>query len=117
MNSSAPPPDSTAVAKPPLRRWVLVPGALLLGYMVWQFPTWQRQAAVGAAYAARIGCSCRFIEGRDIANCTADFEPGMAMVSLDEIDGEQAVRASVPLIASRTARFEAGTGCVLQSDD
>ena len=93
-----------------------MPIVLVLGYLVWQFPTWQRQAAVGAAYGARMGCSCRFVEGRDIDSCTADFEPGMEMVSIEQIEDEPVVRASVPLIASRTARFEAGTGCLLEPE-
>lgn len=84
-------------------------------YAIWQFPTWKVQAEVGAAYGARMGCSCRFIEGRDLASCSSDFEPGMGMVSLSE--GEQTVTASVPLLASRTARLSSTTGCLLDPDD
>ncbi len=97
-------------------RWRLIAGAVLLALIVygaWQLPTWRAMAATGAAYGARIGCSCHFIEGRDIPSCMTDFEPGMEHVSLSAIDGEQGVRASVPLLASRTAHFHPGTGCML----
>ena len=94
--------------------------ALLLlavaGYAVWQFPTWSAMAETGAAYGARIGCSCRYVQGREIGSCPTDFEPGMEMVSLEDLPDQSAVRASVPLLASRTARYEGATGCVLVED-
>lgn len=93
----------------------MVAGALLLilGYVFWQFPIWHAQAQLGTAYGARMGCSCRFVQGRDIASCRRDAEPGMEMVSIDDVPDAQAVEASVPLLASRTAHFEPGTGCLL----
>jgi hypothetical protein len=84
-----------------------------IGYALWQFPTWQALAETGAAYGARIGCSCRYVQGRDIGSCPTDFEPGMEIVSIEDLPEERAVRASVPLLASRTARFEGASGCVL----
>lgn len=85
----------------------------VLAVGVWQYPTLKAQAEVGAAYGARMGCSCRFVQGRDSASCRTDAEPGMEIVSMEDIEGERAVRASVPLLASRVARFEGATGCVL----
>ena len=111
---ATPAPTSRARAARPRWQWV---GAIILvlavAYAIWQFPTWQRLAATGSAYGARMGCSCRYIEGRSLASCATDFEPGMEQVSLAAIDGEQGVRASVPLLASRTAHFHPATGCVL----
>lgn len=109
--------DSPPVARP--RRWRLlaIPLLLLIAYAVWQFPTWKAQADIGAAYGARIGCSCRFVQQRDLASCARDHEPGMEMVSLSEVDGERAIEASVPLLASRIARFEGASGCILQPED
>ena len=40
----------------------------------------------------------------------------MEMVSIEDLPEERAVRASVPLLASRTARYEGATGCVLVDD-
>ncbi len=112
-------PYSTAVARKPLSRWTLAAAALLValaGYAVWQFPTWLALAETGAAYGARIGCSCRYVQGRDIASCPTDFEPGMELVSIEDLPDSRAVRASVPLLASRTARYEGATGCVLVAE-
>ncbi len=85
----------------------------LVGYALWLYPTLKAQAEVGAAYGARMGCSCRHVQGRDIASCATDAEPGMEIVSIADVEGERAVRASVPILASRVARYEGVTGCVL----
>lgn len=91
----------------------IVIGVLLLALLFWQLPYWRAQAATGAAYGARMGCSCHFVEGRAAATCPADFEPGMGLVSLSVDDEAKTATASVPLLASRTARFVAGSGCLL----
>ncbi len=72
------------------------------------------QATAGTAYGARVACSCRFIGGRDLADCEKDFEPGMGLVSLSEDEAAKSVTASVPLLASQTASFREGYGCVLE---
>lgn len=89
---------------------LLVTGLALL---VWNGPTIHAQAQLGAAYGARLGCSCRYVEGRAMGSCEADKEPGMALVSLTDRPDERGVEAHVPLLASRTARFKPGWGCLL----
>ena len=74
------------------------------------------QAEVGASYAARIGCSCRYVQGRDLDSCKSDFEPGMEIVSVADDVETRTVTGSVPLLASRSARLEGDSGCVLQDD-
>lgn len=71
-------------------------------------------ALTGAAYGARVGCSCRFVAGRPLGDCRKDFEPGMAMVMLSEDAAAKSVTARVPLLASQTATFREGSGCVLE---
>jgi hypothetical protein len=71
------------------------------------------QAIAGTAYGARVGCSCRYVGGRDLEDCLKDYEPGMEIVSLSEDPEAKSVTASVPLLASQTARFREGYGCVL----
>lgn len=71
-------------------------------------------AGVGTAFGARTACSCRYVAGRDLADCKKDFEPGMEMVFLRDDEDEKAVTAYVPLVASETARFRKGYGCVLE---
>ena len=74
-------------------------------------------AGVGTAFGARTACSCRYVAGRDLADCKQDFEPGMEMVFLSDDEDEKAVTAYVPLVASETARYRKGYGCVLEPWD
>ncbi len=66
---------------------------------------------LGVGYAARVACSCRHIGNRSLTDCRKDFEPGMEPIRLSENLKAKSVTASVPLIASRTARFDPLLGC------
>ena len=57
---------------------------MLLGLLAWNWTTLSARARLGAAYGARIGCSCRYVEGRAMGSCADDKEPGMALVTLTE---------------------------------
>lgn len=94
----------------------LIAAALLAGgfaLLLWSWPDLTARAEAGSAYGARIGCSCRYVQGRDMISCTGDMESGMEMVRLDDDPDEKSVTGSVPLMAKRTARFRPGFGCVL----
>ena len=93
--------------------WVILIAVMLTGYAVWKFPSFKAQAQLGASYAARIGCSCRYVQGRDIKSCEADFEPGMELISLTDDPETKSVIGRAPLLASRTARFTGASGCIL----
>jgi hypothetical protein len=69
------------------------------------------QLELGTAYAARVGCACRYIGNRPLKDCRKDFEPGMELIRLSENAAEKSVTASVPLLASRTTRFDPLLGC------
>lgn len=72
--------------------------------------------SAGTAYGARIGCSCHYVAGRPMGDCGKDLsEPGLGMVMLSADEEKQSVTASVPLLASQTAHFRKGWGCVLES--
>ena len=71
----------------------------------------------GTAYGARTACSCRYIAGRGLEDCEKDFEPGMEVVFLSENAEDKSVTARVPLIASATATYRDGFGCVLEPWD
>ncbi|MBB4641021.1 hypothetical protein [Rhizorhapis suberifaciens] len=88
-------------------------GLFGLAFLVWSWPGLKARAEAGAAYGARIGCSCRYVQGRPIESCEEDMEPGMEMVMLDDQPDRHSVTANVPLIARRTARLRPGYGCVL----
>ncbi len=72
-------------------------------------------AAAGTAYGARVACSCRFVAGRSIEDCAKDKLAGMGMIRLSADEEAKSVTASVPLVASETAAFREGYGCVLRS--
>jgi len=81
--------------------------ALVLG---WNHIT--TQARAGASYGARIGCACRYIGGRGLSDCRKDFEDGMRLVWLSQDVRAHSVTARVPLLATETATYREGEGCV-----
>ena len=97
--------------------WLAILAVLLTGFLIWKFPAFKAQAELGSAYAARVGCSCRYVQGRDLESCQTDFEPGMEIVSLRDDSATQTVTGSVPLLASRRARFAGASGCLLLPAD
>ena len=50
-------------------------------------------------------------------SCRHDKEPGMTFVTLSDDPESRSVEASVPLLASRTARYRKGWGCLLDPLD
>ena len=74
------------------------------------------RAMAGTSFGARIGCSCRYVEGRTMDSCKGDTEPGMEIVSVSDDPTDQAVTGSVPLLANRTARYKKGFGCLLDPE-
>ena len=72
-------------------------------------------AQVGAAYGARVGCSCRYVAGRSLADCEKDFEPGMELVSLSEDAKAKSVTARFALVHAETATWREGEGCRLDA--
>lgn len=88
---------------------LLVVSALAGGWLYARAMTPKLELGVG--YAARVGCACRYIENRPLASCYHDFEPGMEVITLSDDPDERTVTASVPLIASRSARFDPQLGC------
>src|SRR3546814_16626375 len=86
-------------------------------FAIWKFPSFKAQAELGSAYAARVGCSCRYVQGRSLESCQSDFVPGMEMVSLSEDPATRTVTGSVPLLASRSARYAGASGCLIQLEN
>jgi hypothetical protein len=79
---------------------------------------WSRMhdaALARTAYGAQTGCLCRFVAGRTLDQCAAD--PGVAQdwVRLSEDGTARAVTASVPGLASQTARWTPESGCMLDA--
>ncbi len=74
-------------------------------------------ARAGTAYGARVACSCRFVAGRSLEDCAKDKVGGMELVSLSEDAEARSVTARMLLLASDTAAYREGYGCVLQPWD
>jgi hypothetical protein len=93
-------------------------GALAAFYVAVSWTGWHRQAAEAAGVGARIVCSCRHVEGRDLASCAEDLRgmPWMAVVRYVDDPKARRVTASVPLMAARSARLKDGFGCLPERD-
>lgn len=97
-------------------RWIAPAVAmLLLAFVTWNWSRWIAAAEVGAAYGARVICSCRYVEGRPAESCKGDMraESGMGLVSIGDDAEAKAVTGHVWLMARRTARLKPGFGCIL----
>lgn len=95
--------------------WVLALALVGIGVAVWANRTViGGYGTVGTAYAARVACSCRFVAGRSLESCETDKMGGMELVSLSDDVEEKSVTATFPLVASTTATYREGYGCVLE---
>ena len=95
--------------------WVVLGLFFIASIAWWQFGAGLRgDATAGTAYAARVACSCKYVAGRSLEDCGKDKLAGMEMIGLSADDETRSVTASVPLIASDTASYRTGYGCVLQ---
>ena len=97
--------------------WAIILFVLLAVLLIWKFPSLKAQAELGSAYAARVGCSCRYVQGRTLESCQSDFEPGMEMVSVSQDPETKTITGSVPLLASRSAHYAGASGCLLDPVD
>lgn len=101
--------------KPGRRKRLAWIAALVVAGLIAVFgPAIRSYAVAGVSVGARVACSCRYVGGRDLSACRADFEPGMGMVVLTEDDAARSVTARVPLLSRATATFRQGEGCTLE---
>jgi hypothetical protein len=112
--ATAEPTASTPSRRRPWRSVALLLAAALVAAFAWFRQPLHSYALTGAAYGARVGCSCRFVEGRSLGDCRKDFERGMELVRLSEDGAAKSVTASFPLLAHQTASYREGQGCMLE---
>ena len=104
------------------RNWAVL--ALLAAVIGLAF-TWsalKTRALATTSFGARSGCVCRFVSGLPLASCKADAAMGgmgrtSGLMMLGEDAKERSVTASVPLLASQTAKFDPDHGCQLEPWD
>ncbi len=92
--------------------------AVLAGGMGWQFVLKDQVAfaGLGAAYGAKMVCSCQHVAGRAFATCQNEFTEDLSPFSFEEtqMSGQPAVRVSAILgLVSRTAAYEPDRGCAV----
>eukprot|EP01037_Dinobryon_pediforme_P001587 gene1587-1614_t len=117
MSSGTKAAATASPAMQPRRRWRLVlviAGLTVVGGLAAIWAPAQRYAQTGAAYGARVACSCRFIGGRSLADCQKDMEGPVAWASLSDDTASRSVTARYPLLARQTATYREGWGCQLQ---
>lgn len=95
--------------------WVIVLAIAAVVAAIWfNRASVQGYAEVGTSYAARVGCSCRFVSDRSLEDCRKDKLAGMELVSLSDDAEARSVTARFPLVTSTTATYREGYGCVLE---
>lgn len=87
---------------------------LAVGGAAWFVPGLRQRSYMGSGYVAKHLCSCVFVAGRELGDCRADLAPNTEAVRAEVLAADRAVRAWVPLLAQRTARYSDGTGCTLE---
>ncbi|MBB6123860.1 hypothetical protein [Sphingobium subterraneum] len=100
------------------KRQTLIKGAgvilvILAAFVAWNWGAWRAKAQAGSAYAARITCSCRYVEGRTMDSCQGDVALDAGAVSLTEIPEHQTIVGRVPLLGRASAQYKAGYGCLM----
>jgi hypothetical protein len=86
----------------------------LAGAAAYYGPGMRQMAKIGAGYVAKQVCSCVFVGGRDLVACRGDLRPRAERVQAELLLPDRAVRAWVPLLAERVARYRDGSGCTLE---
>ncbi len=95
--------------------WVLAIVALAIGVAAFAFREPIRgYGSIASAYSARVACSCRYVAERSLEDCAKDKLGGMEAVTLVEKPATKSVTARFPLVASATATYREGYGCVLE---
>lgn len=95
--------------------WFVLALVTVLAALAWYFRApIQGYTQIGSSYAARVACSCHYVAGRTMRDCTKDKLAGMELVTLSANDDAKSVTARFPLLASNTAYYREGYGCVLE---
>jgi len=95
-------------------RWGAVAAAVALVVLaLWKWSDWRAGAQASSAYAARLTCSCRYVDGRSGESCAQDIAADTGLVRVTEKPEEKRIIARVPLLGHAEARFKQGYGCLM----
>lgn len=81
---------------------------------VWKWNDWRATGQAGSAYAARITCSCRYIQGRSAESCAQDVANDAGSVTIEADDKARRISGHVPMLGSASAVYRPGFGCLME---
>ena len=84
-------------------------------WFAWNFSHYRASAELAAAYGARVGCACRYVEKRSMQSCMADIDAAGRFISASDDPDNMTVHARVLPLASAAARYRPGFGCLLDA--
>ena len=95
------------------RNLTLIVLVIVIALTAWFWTRMRDTAETRSAVAAQTGCLCRFAAKRSLASCEADPAVKQPWVGLREDVATSSLTASIPILASQTARWTPASGCVL----
>jgi hypothetical protein len=95
------------------RNLTLLAAVVAIALTAWFWTRMRDTALTRSATAAQTGCLCRYAAGRSLASCQGDPSVKQTWVGLHEDGAARSLTASVPVLASQTARWSPEAGCVL----
>lgn len=95
------------------RNLTLLALVIAIALTAWFWTRMRETALTRSATAAQTGCLCRYAAGRSLASCQGDPAVKQSWVGLHDDASAHSLTASVPLLASQTARWVPETGCML----
>lgn len=97
------------------RNLTLLVLVVAMALTAWFWTRMRVTAQARASYAAQTGCLCRYTAARSLASCQGDASVKQSWVGLHEDASAHSLTASVPLLATQTARWSPEGGCVLDA--
>ncbi len=95
------------------RLLLLLLGAVIAAVVVY-LPGFLSQVNIGNGFVAKQMCSCMLVGNRSFESCRPDVLPSMDAIESELLPDGLGVRAWVPLLGERIARYEAPFGCTLE---
>lgn len=83
---------------------------------IWKWSDWRATGQAGSAYAARITCSCRYIQGRSAQSCAQDVAIDAGSVTIEADDKAKRISGHVPMLGSASAVYRPGFGCLMEQE-
>lgn len=95
------------------RNLILLVLVVVVALTAWFWSTMRTTAVARSAYAAQAACLCHFAAGRGLQSCQGDPAVRQTWVGLHVDEAAHSLTASVPALASQTARWSPQNGCML----